>query len=225
LGQETNTSLEKQVHSGGISSREIVAAALEASAPEENLAWLDIGCGTGDVLREVRDRFRPAQLLGIDVLPWLDDDLRSDVTYHVARAEDALSLVEPVDRVLLVETLEHLESPWTVLRQAAKLVAPGGKLVVTTPNVSSLRNRLSLLLRGELTTFRSDNEAHLTPALPHTIEAVMVEEGLTVSQTYAHPDGLPKLTTRQWPRALVHRWPRLLHLSIVCIGARPPRSA
>jgi 2-polyprenyl-3-methyl-5-hydroxy-6-metoxy-1,4-benzoquinol methylase len=220
-----NTMLEKQVDSGGISSAQIVGAALEASEPEDGLTWLDIGCGTGEVLREVRDRFRPAQLLGIDVLPWLEDDLRSDVKYHLEPAEDALAVIEPVDRVLLVETLEHLESPWTVLRQAARLVAPDGRLVVTTPNVSSLRNRLSLLLRGELTTFRSDNEAHLTPALPHTIEAVMREEGLIVTRTYAHPDGFPKLTNRHWPRSLVRLWPRLLHLSVVCTGVRPPRSA
>jgi 2-polyprenyl-3-methyl-5-hydroxy-6-metoxy-1,4-benzoquinol methylase len=225
LSQHTNTPLEKQMRSGGISSAEIIAAALEASDPKDALGWLDIGCGKGDVLREVRDRFKPAQLVGIDVLPWLDDDLRSDVTYLVESAEDALSEIEPMDRVLLVETLEHLESPWTVLRRAAKLVTPGGRLVVTTPNVSSLRNRLSLFLRGELTTFRSDNEAHLTPALPHTIEAVMEEEGLITSRTYAHPDGLPKLTTRQWPRLLVRRLPRLLHLSVVCTGVRPPGSA
>jgi 2-polyprenyl-3-methyl-5-hydroxy-6-metoxy-1,4-benzoquinol methylase len=217
-----NTMLEKQVDSGGISSAEIVTAALEASEPEDGLTWLDIGCGTGDVLRQLRDRFRPAQLLGIDVLPWLDDDLQQDVTYYVEPAETVLKELDPVDRILLVETIEHLEAPWTVLREAARLLAPGGRVVVTTPNISSLRNRLSLLLRGELATFRSDNRAHLAPALPHTIEAVMREEGLTVSRTYGHPDCLPKFTNYQWPRSLVRRWPRLLHLSVVSEGLRPP---
>jgi 2-polyprenyl-3-methyl-5-hydroxy-6-metoxy-1,4-benzoquinol methylase len=216
-----NTMLEKQVDSGGISSADIVAAALETSEPEDGLTWLDIGCGTGDVLRQVRDRFRPAQLLGIDVMPWLDDDLQQEVTYYVQPAESVLKDLEPVDRILLVETIEHLEAPWTVLREAARRVAPGGRLVVTTPNVSSLRNRLSLLLRGELTTFRSDNRAHLAPALPHTIEAVMQEEGLTVRRTYGHPDCLPKFTNYRWPGPLVRRWPRLLHLSVVTAGFRP----
>ena len=47
------------------------------------------------------------------------------------------------DRVLLVEVMEHLEAPWTVLRATADRVKPGGVMVVTTPNVATLHHRWS----------------------------------------------------------------------------------
>ncbi len=171
-----------QLASAGDSCPEIHAAALAHARPEPGLRWLDIGCGTGDVLREIRDRHKPSKLIGLDIIDWLADDLRNDVELLTGPAESALDGVEQVDRVLMVEVLEHLEAPWTVLRAAARRVAPGGVLVVTTPNVASLRHRLELLVRGQLTAFRPDNLPHLTPGLPHVIERVLADEGLQAAR-------------------------------------------
>jgi 2-polyprenyl-3-methyl-5-hydroxy-6-metoxy-1,4-benzoquinol methylase len=98
---------------------------------------------------------------------------------EVGAAEERLPEIEAADRVLPVEVMEHLEAPWTVLRAAANRVKPGGVIVVTTPNVATLRHRLELMVRGEPTFFRSDNLPDLQPILPHVAERVLREEGLT----------------------------------------------
>ena len=212
---------DRQLASAGDSCPEIHAAAVELARPAPGLTWLDIGCGTGAVLRQVRDRHAPAKLTGVDVIDWLDPDLREDVELHTGPAETALDGLPRADRVLMVEVLEHLESPWTVLRAAARMVAPGGRLVLTTPNVASLRHRIELLVRGQLTAFRPDNLPHMTPPLPHVIERVLADEGLTgIAFGYAGIDVVPLARGRRWPAELHRRRPGLASVSLVVTGDR-----
>jgi 2-polyprenyl-3-methyl-5-hydroxy-6-metoxy-1,4-benzoquinol methylase len=209
-----------QIDSAGASMHEIVLSALDAARPEPGLRWLDIGCGRGDLLRRIRDEWRPAELHGLDPIDWLADDLRADVELRTIAAEDAENL-PLVDRVLLVETIEHLEAPWSALRSAARLLAPGGWIVVSTPNLQTLRNRLELALRGGLTSFRSDYEPHISPALPHVTSRILREAGLSVqAPRYAGADVISLSKGRTWPEALRARYPELTSVSVVIAAQR-----
>lgn len=172
------------------------------------------------MLRSVRDRWQPNSLTGSDILDWLAPDLRGDVDLILGPAETVL-MERRYDRVLMVETIEHLEAPWSVLRIAARAVAPGGRIVVSTPNVATLRHRLELLLRGSLTSFRASHPPHLQPALPHVMARILAEENFTVDPPqYAGDDMLPKLRGLTWPAAATRRWPRLTRISVVVAGDR-----
>jgi SAM-dependent methyltransferase len=209
-----------QITSGGASEDEIIEGALAAADPEPELRWLDIGCGRGDLLRRVRAEFRPAALHGVDPIDWLADDLRGDVRLHTVPAEEVSGL-EPMDRVMLVEVIEHLEAPWTVLRSAARLLRPGGTIVVTTPNLATLRNRLELALRGNLTSFRPDYEPHVSPALPHVTSRILSEEGLAVAPSrYAGTDVISLTGGRKWPSGLRTRYPVLTSISVIVSARR-----
>lgn len=213
-----------QLASAGISMSEIVDGALEAAHPEPNLRWLDIGCGRGDLLRRIRDEWQPAGLWGIDPIDWLEDDLRADVNFESVAAEDARDL-PTVDRVLLVEVIEHLEAPWSALRQAARLVAPGGRLVVTTPNLARLRNRLELAVRGQLTSFRPDNQPHISPALPHVTTRILSEEGLIPeAPRFSGADVISLSKGRLWPQSVRSRHPVLTSVSVIIPAFRPPQA-
>lgn len=209
-----------QLASAGASLDEIVRAALAAARPAERLRWLDIGCGRGDLLRLIRDRWHPAALCGVDPIDWLEDDLREAVELHTVAVEQAHTLPH-ADRVLLVEAIEHLEAPWSALRAAARLVAPGGWLVVSTPNLATLRHRLELTVRGNLTSFRPGYEPHLTPALPHVTARILAEEGLVVQPPrYAGADVIPLTGGRAWPEPMRRRRPRLTSISVVIAAHR-----
>jgi SAM-dependent methyltransferase len=202
----------------------IVEAALAAAEPAPGLRWLDIGCGRGDLLRKVSEQWQPARLSGVDALDWLDEDLRDMVEFSTLPAERADEL-PTADRVLLVEVIEHLEAPWSALRAAARLVAPGGRIVVSTPNVATLRHRLELAVRGQLTSFRPDNEPHTTPALPHVTARFLAAEGLDVREpSFAGADVIPGSRGRLWPEPLRRRWPRLGSVSVI-IAARSREAA
>jgi SAM-dependent methyltransferase len=213
-------SYSDQIDSGGASMDEILEGVIAASDPAPHLRWLDIGCGRGDLLRTIRDNWEPAELCGIDPIDWLDEDLRKDVDFRAVSAEQAEDL--PVaDRVLLVEVIEHLEAPWTALRAAARLVAPGGRLVVSTPNLATLRHRLELSARGQLTSFRPSYEPHLSPALPHVTKRILAEEGFTVAPPcFAGADVISLTGGRRWPTSLRRRFPSLTSVSVLVPASR-----
>jgi 2-polyprenyl-3-methyl-5-hydroxy-6-metoxy-1,4-benzoquinol methylase len=52
------------------------------------------------------------------------------------------------DYVVSIEGIEHTENPFRFLRECARVLKSTGKLYLTTPNVSSLQNRLLFLITG-----------------------------------------------------------------------------
>jgi 2-polyprenyl-3-methyl-5-hydroxy-6-metoxy-1,4-benzoquinol methylase len=217
LGEEARAD---QLDSAGSSMAEIIAETLAAAEPAPGLRWLDVGCGTGDLLRRVRDEHAPAWLGGLDLIDWLDTDLRGNVDFRAVGIEEADGLPQ-ADRVMLVEVIEHLSSPWSALRKAAGLVAPGGRIVVSTPNIATLRTRLELAVRGNLTSFRPGYTPHMSPALPHVTAHVLEGEGFRVdAPRYAGADVISLSGGRVWPPAVRSRWPRLTSISVVLAASR-----
>lgn len=211
-----------QRRSEGNSTVEIHDAALTMAEPQPDLTWVDIGAGTGEVLRRIREHWSPAGLVAVDILPWIASDLRQDVETHIGDPVSIANDLAPADRVLMVETLEHVEAPWTLLRVCARLVKHGGVLVVTTPNIMTLRHRLELLARGQLTSFRPQEPQHLTPVLPHIAELILRQEGLVdARRDYASRDVVPFTGGRFWPDGVVRLAPSLLRISVVMAARRP----
>ncbi|MFB3777949.1 MAG: class I SAM-dependent methyltransferase [Bryobacteraceae bacterium] len=52
------------------------------------------------------------------------------------------------DAVFSLEGIEHLENRFFFLREVNRILRPGGTLVLTTPNISSLRSRVRFLGSG-----------------------------------------------------------------------------
>lgn len=46
-----------------------------------------------------------------------------------------------MDAVVSIEGIEHIRRPWDFVRECARVVRPGGWLILSTPNVSSVRSR------------------------------------------------------------------------------------
>lgn len=103
---------------------------------------LDVGCGRGVLLNELRRVHPDIHLGGTDVAP-LDadewDHRVSDVTKRV-EFEDA-----SFDMVILGEIIEHVPDPDFLLAEAHRVLLPGGIIIVTTPNLVSWANRFLVL--------------------------------------------------------------------------------
>jgi len=53
-----------------------------------------------------------------------------------------------LDYIVSIEGIEHIENQFLFLRECSRVLKTGGRLFLTTPNVSSLENRLHFLATG-----------------------------------------------------------------------------
>ncbi len=100
---------------------------------------LDVGCATGDFLTEMRQQ--PGwQVYGIEpgysAARRAHDESRLDVLCGVLTT--APFPAASFDAITFWDVLEHVYDPYTVLHEAARLLRPGGVLVVNHPNLNSL---------------------------------------------------------------------------------------
>lgn len=109
---------------------------------------LDIGCWTGDTARKLIAR--GCTVSGVEMDPAAAAVARTDLKEVVVMNLDKTSLLdhfEPgsFDAVVLGDVLEHLMDPVGVLQTAASLLVPGGRVVISIPNVTHGSLRLALL--------------------------------------------------------------------------------
>jgi SAM-dependent methyltransferase len=65
------------------------------------------------------------------------------------------------DYVTCVEGLEHIENPQQAIREFARVLKPGGHLVVTTPNILNVEERVKWLLFGYTSHFKPLSREHI----------------------------------------------------------------
>ena len=58
------------------------------------------------------------------------------------------------DVVVCVEGLEHIENPSNAFREFARILRPGGTLVVSVPNIMNIEERLKWLVNGYTSHFK-----------------------------------------------------------------------
>ncbi|MBS7567030.1 class I SAM-dependent methyltransferase [Mucilaginibacter sp. Bleaf8] len=92
---------------------------------------IDIGCGPGNIYATLKDVVgKPEHLIGVDVAPnSLKFAAGLDYTPVLADANNLPFKSEIADIVVLNATLHHCENMDSVLKEAARLVKPGGVLV------------------------------------------------------------------------------------------------
>jgi SAM-dependent methyltransferase len=110
-------------------SRQEEIAAILASAPRRE-RLLDIGCGTGNVLRLARPLFE--KVTGVDLSCSLLSELRRRERFDVAAADARFLPFRDgeFDLVSLYALVHHLLDPGPVFRAAYRLLRPGGLLYI-----------------------------------------------------------------------------------------------
>lgn len=113
-------------------------------APAETRV-LDIGCGENAVLWRSLDR--PVKYTAMDIKPSLKIELPEYICVDVQTDELSEKVAgRTFDVIFCGELIEHVFSPDRLLRQLRSILAPGGLLILSTPNLAYLPNRVLLLL-------------------------------------------------------------------------------
>jgi SAM-dependent methyltransferase len=133
---------------------------------------LDVGCGPGVLLNQMRER--GWQVRGTERSAAAAQQARD--TFHLdVRAQGVDDLVAEgatFDAVVLWHVAEHLHTPAEIVRGIARLLKPGGMLLIAVPNFASPEARV-----GGAGWFHLDVPRHLVHFTPSTLDAVLADAG------------------------------------------------
>lgn len=141
---------------------------------------LDIPSGSGWLGRELSAHgdweYHPADLYAEGAGPnFMKADLNRGVPY-----ED-----ESFDYVACLEGLEHIENYHNALREFARVLKPGGSLVISTPNPLNVKSRMRFLMSGTFYGF-----PHLVDVPPEGSHLHMTPVNLSFLISFARKYGL-----------------------------------
>jgi polysaccharide deacetylase family protein (PEP-CTERM system associated) len=125
-------------------------------------------------------------LVGLDVdAAGVADAVAAGYAAHVADCRDPAALralgLGRADLVIAGEVIEHLDDPGAFLDGVHELVAPGGRLVVTTPNAYGLLNVLASVARREV-----NHPDHVVMFTWRTLTNLAARHGWQVVDTHVY---------------------------------------
>ncbi|TQK50413.1 methyltransferase family protein [Streptomyces sp. SLBN-118] len=141
-------------------------------------AWLDVGTGHGHFCDSAREIWPDTRFDGLDMADAVREaEARGWVgTAHYGQfPELAPELVHRYDTVSMYHYLEHTRDPLAELDAAAKVLPPGGHLLIELPDPES---RLSRLLGPYWVPFFQPQHQHLMPIA--NLRAALADRGFTV---------------------------------------------
>src|SRR3954452_15921637 len=153
-------------------------------------AFLDAGCGDGRYLAAL-DADLPERIAGVDIAERILETARA----RIPRAElqqanlESLPFADgPFDLVLSSQVIEHVLDAPAAAAELARVLRPGGRLVISTDNARDYVTRglntprtlpvLALRLRGA----RGRIESPATPYTRASFRRLLEDAGLTVEQ-------------------------------------------
>ncbi len=179
----------------------------------------DVGCGSGGLWPLVRERF--SRCVGIDVVHY--DGSPADIEFRALDLESGRLPLDDasVDAAVAVEVVEHVENPRALVREMARIVKPGGVVLLTTPNQLSLLSLLTLVVKGSFGAFQhADYPAHRTALLEIDLRRIFDETGLRDLRLAYTRYGRVPLTAWHYPQAIARLSPRRLSDNVLIAGRR-----
>lgn len=100
---------------------------------------LDVGCGYGFFLQKLKSRYPYARLdmYGVDISRMMVENAKRnipDARFYLCSAEQLPLDDDSFENVVCSEVIEHVVDPPQVIRELNRVTAPGGTVIISTPN-------------------------------------------------------------------------------------------
>jgi len=121
------------------------------SDPKQKI--LEIGAGAGNTLVYIKEKGLAAEVAGVELmnLPGTNQDNPAIDRFQIANieSEEIQAPLSYYDVVICADVLEHLIDPWTAVRKISRHLKPGGKLMVSMPNLREWKTLSKIVFKGE----------------------------------------------------------------------------
>ena len=156
---------------------------------------VDLAAGSGAMcLRLVDLGFQP---VGVDYVS--ENFKAAGIAFQQAdlNSDFAPLLPQALDAIVAAEIIEHLENPRHFARQCFRALRPGGRMILTTPNIQSPGALASFVRSGRFLWFQDEDYAcdgHISPLSHWQIRRSFEEAGFRFLMTGSHGEGSSQLT-------------------------------
>jgi len=170
---------------------------------------LDVGCGDGQDLAIVKKIIPDAMLYGLDISE-VNSASVGQLGIHLRKANLEAEKIdfadETFDLVIANQVFEHLKSWVFVLSEIARVLKPGGYLIIGVPNLASLHNRIMLLFGKQPTCIHTAGmhvRGFTYPGLATVVEFnhVFKIRDCQGRVFFPFPRKIGLLMSRLWPKA------------------------
>ena len=198
---------------------------------------LEIGCGAGNLLLQatVAGSYPVALDLSMQALTFVRSRLEeaksgieapSDFACTQAIGESLPLANESFDCVLMSEVIEHLEAPQISICEAVRVLRPGGRLLITTPNYRSFWPLMEWAVDRLNMAPKMAGEQHISRFYPSSLNRMLVESGLNIEYSgsiYNLSPFLSLVSSNQAKRQLQRelRAPSILGMILVVVSVKP----
>lgn len=154
--------------------------------PENIDKVLEIGAGKGATLAFIKAHWKGVKTVAVEPFPEAASAARGRVDVVLDKNIEDLAVDDfvdaPFDLILCLDVLEHLRDPWTEVEKLTKLLAPGGRIIASIPNVSHYSCLFPLVFKNQWTLKDQGilDRTHLRFFVKKTAIELMTSSGLDV---------------------------------------------
>lgn len=152
--------------------------------PDKAARFLDFGCGKGIITEKIR-QLRPKYVIhGVDISPKAltiaKKRIKNGKFKLVNQSQHIPYPANSFDIVLASDVLEHIYDTETAFGELARVLKPGGTLIISVPYNGKLKMIIAILFGFEF--YFSPSSPHIRHFSPKTLRACVSNTGLSIKK-------------------------------------------
>ena len=122
--------------------------AIKLSDIDDNKRILDVGCGSGTLIREIRKTNKKTHITGIDININIKKNSIQNCEFLIENITKLNLKDNSFDIIYALDTLEHVKDIGTAIDEIKRVLKPNGKLIIVGPTENLFYKFCRFLIKG-----------------------------------------------------------------------------